>query len=256
MLVPEFTELTWTIRPSLDEWAEVAAFELPGVGGEPLAKGDPKELDRELVVKRGLREVDDHGWDHFFIAADGWAIATAARIAQMREEAVAGMVLGHATLSFRRDGERAPINGPVWDAMNQLLSQDHEAFIRHGIAQSSGRSISEDLAQQMIDRFPRDLMLLGWERVTADDEFGDLLKGLDCPMLLAKHEGCLMSTDEGFEDAVAALPGAKTIAVPDAPSTSPDFARAMRKFCEERWHSEGAAPPRSSGEPLSRTPDT
>jgi hypothetical protein len=256
LLVPEFTELTWTIRPSLEEWAEVASFELPGVGEEPLPKGDPKELDRELVVKRGLREVEEHGWDRFFIAADGWAIATAAGIAHARADAVAGMALGHAGLSFRRDGERAPINAAVWDAMTQLLSQDHEAFIRYGIAQATGGSIGEDLAQRMIDRFPRELMLLGWERVTADDDpFGDLLKRLECPMLLAKHEGCLMSTDEGFEDAVAALSGARTIAVPDAPSTSADFARAIRTFCEELWSSEPAEPS-AAGEPLSGTADT
>ena len=256
LLVPEFTELTWTIRPSLEEWAEVAAFELPGVGEEPLPKGDPKELDRELVMKRGLREVDARGWDRFFIAADGWAVATAAKIARARRGAIAGMALGHATMSFRREGERAAINAAVWDAMTQLLSQDHEAFIRYGIAQATRGSIGEDLAQRMIDRFPRELMLLGWERVTADDEpFGDLLKELDCPMLLAKHQGCLMCTDEGFEDAAAALPAARTLAVPDAPSTSADFARAIRAFCEELWPSAAEAAPRGAREPLSGTAD-
>jgi len=57
-------------------------------------------------------------------------------------------------------------------------------------------------------------------------------------MLLAKHEGCLMNTDEGFEDAVAALPNAAVVAVPDAPCTSTEFAAALRDFCER-----GAKPP-------------
>jgi hypothetical protein len=256
LLVPEFTELTWTIRPSLEEWAEVASFELPGVGEEPLPKGDPREFDRKLVVRRGLREVDDRGWSRFFVAADGWAISTAARIAHARADAVVGMALGHAALSFRRDGERAPINGALWDAMTQLLSQDHEAFIRYGIAQATGGSIGEDLAQRMIDRFPRELMLLGWERVTADDEpFDDLLKKLRCPMLLAKHEGCLMSTDDGFEDAVAALPEARVLAVPDAPSTSAEFAQALRSFCEDLWPKDDAKAPPAERAPLPRTAD-
>ena len=29
---------------------------------------------------------------------------------------------------------------------------------------------------------------------------------LDCPLLFAKHEGCLASTDEGFEDVAATFP--------------------------------------------------
>lgn len=240
LLVPEFTELTWTIRPQLERWAEVASFELPGVGGEPLPEEDPERLTRQLVVERGLRELERLGWDRFFIAADGWAIAVAARIAGARRDSVLGMALGHATVSFRREGERAPINGPVWDAMRQLLLQDHEAFIRFGIAQSTRGSIGEELAQRMVERFPRELMLLGWERVTADDEpFADLLRELEAPLLLAKHEGCLMSTDEGFEDAVAALPRARVVAVPFAPSTSEEFAEALRSFCEEIWTADG-----------------
>jgi hypothetical protein len=51
-------------------------------------------------------------------------------------------------------------------------------------------------------------------------------------MVLAKHEGCLMSTDEGFEDAVAALPEAETVVLSDAPSVDPGFADAIRGLCE------------------------
>ena len=51
LLVPSFTELEWEpIRPQLEEWAEVASFDLPGVGNEPGAE----RLDREIVVNRGL----------------------------------------------------------------------------------------------------------------------------------------------------------------------------------------------------------
>jgi hypothetical protein len=33
LLVPEFTEVEWTqIRPQLDEWADVASYDPPGVG--------------------------------------------------------------------------------------------------------------------------------------------------------------------------------------------------------------------------------
>ena len=40
-----------------------------------------------------------------------------------------------------------------------------------------------------------------------------------------------MSTEEGFEDAIAALPEAKTAAVSDAPPVSGEFAQAPRSFC-------------------------
>ena len=42
-----------------------------------------------------------------------------------------------------------------------------------------------------------------------------------------------MSTEEGFEDAAAAFPQARTISVTDAPTSSQAFADALREFCEE-----------------------
>jgi pimeloyl-ACP methyl ester carboxylesterase len=105
LLVPEFTELEWAqIRPQLEEWAEVASFDLPGVGVEPPAR----ELDRETIARRGLEELDRQGWDRCFVASDGWGIASAARLALRRPDAVLGTALGHAKLSHRREGDRAP----------------------------------------------------------------------------------------------------------------------------------------------------
>jgi len=122
----------------------------------------------------------------------------------------------------------------VYDAMTELIRTDHEAFIRHGIAQATGGSISEDLAERMIERFPHDLLVDGWEQMTRDDEpVGELLEQLDCPLLFAKHVACLGSTEEGFNDAVAAFPEAKIVAVEDAPLSSPKFAEALRGFCED-----------------------
>lgn len=231
LLVPEFTELEWAaIRPRLEEWAEVASYDPPGVGDEPRAE----QLDREVIVGRGLQELDRLGWEGCFIATDSWGIPSAVRLALARPDATLGLVLGHAKLSHRREGDRPPINGAVFEAMTELIRTDHEAFIRHGIAQATGGSVSEELADRMIERFPRDLLLAGWEAITnEEEEFGDLLAQLDCPLLFAKHVGCLGSTEEGFEDAVAAFPQAKTVAVEEAPLSSEKFADALREFCEE-----------------------
>jgi pimeloyl-ACP methyl ester carboxylesterase len=243
LLVPEITELEWEIRPRLETWAEVAYYDPPGVGDEPLPPDVTPALTRDLIVWRGLEELNLRGWRRFMLVGDGWGIASAARIAHERRDDLAGLVLGHARLSYSREGERAPVSAGVWEAITQLLRQDQKAFIRHGIAQATGGSVNEDLAQRMLERIPSELMLAGWESLTADDEpFAQLLEELDCPMLLGKHEGCLMSPDEGFEDAAAAFPEARTIAVTDAPQGSAEFADAIRAFCDKVWEPAEAAP--------------
>ena len=231
LLLPEFTELQWTIKPALEEWAEVRSYDAPGIGSEPRPQ-DLSNVTGQLLVDRGLEEIDRAGWKDFFLVADGWAIRTAVGIAKERPEATLGLALGHASLTQRREGERAPINGEVYAAVTQLVDTDAQSFIRYGIVQATGGSIDEDEAARIMSRVPQKDMAEGWKLLTADEPYEEELRGLDQPLLLAKHEGCLMSTDEGFEDAAAALPGASAIAVEKAPCTSPDFAQALRLFCE------------------------
>src|SRR5881396_3675781 len=102
LLVPEFTELAWAIKPLLEEWADVLSYDPPGVGDEPLPTdiADIGELTRQVVVERGLEKLDEAGWRRFLLVADGWGIANAVGIATRRPQAVAGIALGHATLSF------------------------------------------------------------------------------------------------------------------------------------------------------------
>jgi pimeloyl-ACP methyl ester carboxylesterase len=230
LLVPEFTEVEWgKIRPQLEEWAEVASYDPPGVGDEPAAD----TFDRDAIVQRGLKELDRRDWERCFVASDSWGIASAIKLAVARPDAIEGLALGHAKLSFTRDGPRPPLNDGVYAAMTELVHKDHEEFLRFGAVQATGGSIDEEHAERMIKRFPRELMERGWEMITRDDvELGGLLAQLDCPLLFAKHDGCLGSTDEGFEDIVAAFPRAQTISVTAAPLTSPVFAQALREFCE------------------------
>jgi hypothetical protein len=227
LLIAEFTELQWAIKPQLERWAEVASYDPPGIGDEP-ATAQPT---REALVERGLAEVDRLGGDRFFVVADGWAIPTGVAIADERADSVAGLVLTHASLTHSTAGERPSVSPEVYAAMTELIRQDAPAFVRYGIAQVTGGSIDEDLAQQIIERLPAENMIEGWELLTAPVDYADQLLNLDCPLLLVKHEGCLMSTDEGFEDAVAALPEAESAAVPDAPPTSGEFAELLRRFC-------------------------
>jgi pimeloyl-ACP methyl ester carboxylesterase len=241
LLVPQFTELEWgRIRDQLAEWADVASYDAPSVGDEPIT---PAEIEgvragsirlRDLFVRRGLEEVDRRGWERYFVVGDGYSTATAARIARERADAVQGIALGHASVTYDMDGERPAVRRPVWAAMRQLLSQDHREFIRHGIVQMTRGSVDDELAGRMIDRFPSGEWLeRAWDSLSEEQEdIGALLAGYDGPLLLAQHVGCLSFTDEGFADAVSAFPQARTLEVPMAPGASPAFADALRDFCE------------------------
>lgn len=238
LLVPEFTELEWTIKPRLEEWAEVATYDAPGVDAESVTE---EELERILadgahrrsgIAERGLEEVAQRGWDRFMVVADSGANLPACQLASARPEAVQGVALGHACLSLETRGERSPINAEVASAMQSLVDQDRAQFVRHALTQLTGGSYDEGLASEILERVPIKLLTRAW--LQGSDEPADSLIGeLEIPLLFVKHEGCLMYTDEGFEDAVAAFPGAGVASVSDKPSVSEEFAERLREFCEE-----------------------
>jgi hypothetical protein len=227
-LVPHITELEWVIRPHLEEWAEVATFDLPGVGVEPPVE----RLDRQAIIDRALVELDRRGWDSYILVCDGSALPTGVRIAYARPEAVEAMALGHARLVNRLEGERPTGNKEVTEAFAQLAETNFPDFIRYGLTQVTHGSIGDELAARMLERVPIELGRAVFEMNLRDSEpFEHLIRELDVPLLLAKHEGCLGWTDEGFEDAIAAFPQARVVSVPDAPIVSPQFADALREFC-------------------------
>lgn len=119
--------------------------------------------------------------------------------------------------------------------MAQLAKPGEEAFVRYGIAQMTRGAVSEELAEQMLQRFPdMELVSAMVDALGENPEpIGDDLAALGRPLLLAKHEGCLGRTDEGFEDIVAAIPEARTVICPEQCSSSPTFAQALQSFCEE-----------------------
>jgi hypothetical protein len=230
LLVPILTELEWVIRPQLEEWAEVATFDVPGVGAEP-----PVEpLTRQAIIDRALLELDSRGWDSFTLVCDGSALPTAVRVAHTRRTSVEAMALGHARLVNRIEGERPTVNKEVMEAFTQLAESNYKDFIRYGLTQVTHGSIGDELAARMLERVPIEVGRAVWQMSLRDPEpFGHLIREVDVPLLLAKHEGCLVSTEEGFEEAVAAFPHARKTSSPQAPSVSDDFARALREFCDE-----------------------
>jgi pimeloyl-ACP methyl ester carboxylesterase len=234
LLCPQFTEVEWAIAPQLSEWAEVATFDAPGVGDEPMPGGDPADFHRELVVQRGLQEVDRQGWDSYFVVGDAWGTATAARVALARPEPVLGLALGHASLSYEQEGRRPAVNKEVVAAMTQLLRSDYDSFVRYGMTQFTQGGFDEETSERIVARFPpMEIASKVWGmNIDRPEAIGELLGQLDVPMLLAKHDGCLVFTAEGYEDAVRALPEAHRTSVGRSPSASDEFAAALRDFCE------------------------
>jgi hypothetical protein len=224
-LVPMWTELEWSIRPLLEGWAEVASY-------DPVRAADPESISSAAFVERGIAELDRLGWESFFVVGDNFGTATAARIAHARRGAVRGIALGHACASWDMEGERAPVRRELWAAMSQLMDQDSASFVRHGFTQITQGSYDEELANRMVERVPTECMRAAWAMIGEHPEpIGELLRAADRPLLLAKHEGCLVFTDEGFDDLAAAFPDARTHAVDKPPSADEDFVRALRAFC-------------------------
>jgi hypothetical protein len=153
----------------------------------------------------------------------------------MRPDAIQGLAIGHAALARTTEGERPAVNKEVMAAMGDLLRTDTESFIRYGITQATAGSVPEDVATQMVERFPSSDIVIGvWELLSSEPEpIGDALAALDKPLLLGEHTGCLGSTPEGFEDIVARFPEAAAVSCPEACSVSTAFAEAIRGFAED-----------------------
>ncbi|MGH2978419.1 MAG: hypothetical protein ACRDLQ_02120 [Solirubrobacterales bacterium] len=234
LLVPQLTELEWLIRPMLEEWAEVACYDAPGVGDEPAVE----DFGSEAVARRGLEEVERRGWERFFVVADEFGAAAATHVALAAGDALDGIALGHARLTNSLGGDRPAVNHEVHDACLSLIRTDNRTFVRQLFKMTGGEDAAggfgDDLVEWYLERVPIELELPFWETRNFEGErIGERMAQLSAPMLLASHRGCLLFTDEGFRDAVAAFPEARTITCAEKPGTSSEFAEAMRQFCRQ-----------------------
>ena len=80
LLVPTMTEVEWKIKPLLEEWAEVASFDTPGVGKEP-AHGFPGP---DAIIARGVDEIERRGWDSCVVVGDEAGAAQAVQVSARR----------------------------------------------------------------------------------------------------------------------------------------------------------------------------
>ena len=196
----------------------------------------------ETMCGRGLGEVDKRGWERYLVVGDEHGCFPAIEVAAARPGSVTGLALGHPALSYRRHGERAPIRGEVIEAFNRMANLDYRSYAR-AMTQLTQDAWDDEIAEEYIRRVPQELTLAYlpvMEQYATEGKLEPMIRDLDRPLLFAKHEGCLAWTDEGWEDAVAAFPEATTMSVPEKPSVSADFARALREFCEGLdWGGDG-----------------
>src|SRR4051794_32634521 len=218
LLCPQFTEVEWAIAPQLSEWAEVATFDAPGVGDEPLPVDHPELFDRDLVVRRGLQELERLDWDSYVVVGDAWGNATAARVAASNPGPVLGVALGHASLDYNTDGARPAVNGQVVAAMTQLMRTDYDSFVRYGLTQFTQGGFDEEMSARIVERIPpAGVAARVWEMLVENPEpIGELLRDLRKPLLLAGHDGCLVFTSEGYEDLIATFPDADSVRIQTA----------------------------------------
>lgn len=225
ILVPVLSELEWRIKPLLEEWGDVASYDAPGVGDEP----PPDEFTQNAIVERGLAEVDRLNWDRYVVVGDEFGIMPAAMLAAARPESVAGIALGHACLTLEREGDGAPVNAEVMGAFESLARLDYRTYVRH-LTQVTKGAYDDEFAEHYLERVPQEVSLA--YPVNDSGEIEPLLRRVDAPLLLAKHEGCLGWRDESFEDVQAAFPDATSFSTPRKPSACEEFAKSLRSFCE------------------------
>ena len=213
VLIPSISPLEWRIRPLLEEWADVTVL------ADDTGLGD--ELDRQ-------------GWDSCVVVGDEWGLIRAVAVAKEHTSLVVGLALGHACL-YAPDARARDIEPEIWDAYKSLARMDYRSFAR-SLTQVSAGSYDDEIIDTFLENVPH-------EHVIANlDTFDDLLdrgtsvesdlRGLGIPLLLARHERCLLWTGAGFEAARTAFPDATSVTVADKPSVSDEFAEALRRFCE------------------------
>jgi len=220
LLVPTLSPAEWPILAELETWADVAVA--------------PGTWTRDgLAVEQALAALEERDWDKVVLAVDEWSVVKAAEVAALRPDILQGLALGHACLELTISGSRPTLNPEVVAGYSQLMRTDFRTWGR-ALTQTTAGAYDDAAIDAFLDATSHDEVLEMFERINALDgrSFEPELRAAGVPMLLGHHTECLLWTDEGFRDAVEAFPDARRVRTREKCSTSPDFARALREFCE------------------------
>ena len=206
-------------------WADVESFDGPGAGSR---RAEPVG-GIEDMARAGADRLDELGWERCVLACDSHAQAAAVELA-LADPRVAGISISHAAARYSTAGDRPALSAGVHAAAAQLLESDLRSF-GHALTQLTQGTIDEHWVERFLENVPRGVarartgQLDGRELATRLGEWGG-------QALFGLHAGCLMWTREGFEDAVAAVPGAATMECDQVPLADPRFIEAIRELCE------------------------
>ena len=153
LLVPTLTELEWRIKPLLEDWADVASYDAPGVGAEPPAHSSLPEA----VIKRGLAEIDSRSWDECVVVGDEYGIYGAIHVATERPDAVSGLALGHACLSFQEDGEQRAVNRDSMHGRHAKTVQHQLPRVCPPLDSGDEGCLWQATAKEYLERVPHDV---------------------------------------------------------------------------------------------------
>ena len=233
LLVPSISELEWRrILPLLEEWAEVVTYDIPG-----LSEAEPSQpLDAEFFVAGGLHELEARDWTEAIIVGDQFGAALAVLVAEAWDGAVRGLALGHACLTYTREGPRPAISAIAADFQLQLTrlgrAQADQMFLQ-GVEMTYGENVAAGIRARLSPSFTQE-----YAQLLLDNQEIDLeprLRQLGVPLFLAQHKECGLWMPEGFEDAVTAFPDARTLVTEENPGSSPEFAAELREFAAAVW---------------------
>ena len=234
LLVPSMSELEWgQIQPLLEDWADVATYDIPGLGeSEP----SPELAGLSGTVTRGLQELERRGWGQAIVVGDQFGSALAVLLAESWDGDVRGLALGHACLTYTREGPRPAISAIAADFQLQLTrlgrAQADQMFLQ-GVEMTYGSEVADGIRARLTPTFTQEYAEL--LIANQDIDLEPRLRSLGVPLFFAQHKECGLWMPEGFEDAVAAFPDARTLITDENPGSSPEFAAELRKFAAEVW---------------------
>jgi hypothetical protein len=225
LFVPIFGAFEATVfTEQAASWAEVASFDGPGAG----SRRDQAVGEIEDVAAAGSERLDELGWERCVLACDSHAQAAGVELA-LADRRVAGVAISHAAARYTSGGERPALSPGVLGAAAQLLESDLRSFGR-ALTQLTQGTIDEYWVDRFLEAVPRETARARTSQL-AGRELTSRLVDWDGEVVLGLHDGCLMWTREGFEDAASAVPEARTVECDGVPLADPRFADAIRELC-------------------------
>jgi hypothetical protein len=220
LLVPSFSRFEWPTLPLIEEWADVAVV-------------DAAWTEDGSAVRHAVAEAEARGWRKAVVVCDEWAIWKAIEIADLRPDLVQAFVYGHGSIRMARRGEKPTLNPEVVKTYTTLLRTDFRMYAR-ALTQTTRGDYDDAQVEAFLSDTTHEEAVQVFDRGEARDgeSFAPTLRALGVPLLFGHHTECLLWTDDGFEEAKAEFPDAKTVAVRAKPSASPEFAEFLREFCE------------------------